>query len=233
MPILGIKGDQGGGQGVYMKEVPAVQAKTGIGSVVCTPLYSTIMKKKYGDLGTFLEATGSQILTEINVPVGRGVVPIKVIYSEQENTHLPVIFLYDESGNLFKDLYADPNPDSLGGYVEAIVLPMASLMIQDRLGIQFDVYHFNDWQTAYGTLFLKEKYQDKKWPLGYRPASLFTTHNLEYQGLFPGDLKMTARDSGVFDYLEKQGVLGEHARWGERPTTSTRVTEKSTSSCSN
>ena len=45
-----------------------------------------------------------------------------------------------------------------------------------------DVIHFNDWQTALGCIYLKDRY--KEFPFYSNIKSLFTIHNLQYQGNF-------------------------------------------------
>jgi glycogen synthase len=74
--------------------------------------------------------------------------------------------------------------------------------------------HANDWQTALQPVFLKEFYGNSRWPLGKRSATVFTTHNLEYQGLFPGTWAASVNDTHV-DYLFRQGVLGLHRWYGD------------------
>ncbi|MCL5408417.1 MAG: glycogen synthase GlgA [Candidatus Omnitrophica bacterium] len=46
-------------------------------------------------------------------------------------------------------------------------------------GLQFDVFHCHDWQTALLPLYLNEFYND------IHSKSVFTIHNLAYQGKFP------------------------------------------------
>ncbi|MDD4047904.1 MAG: glycogen/starch synthase, partial [Clostridia bacterium] len=45
------------------------------------------------------------------------------------------------------------------------------------------ILHCNDWQTGLVPLFLKEFYKDK--PLYEKMKTVFTIHNLKYQGIFP------------------------------------------------
>ncbi len=46
-----------------------------------------------------------------------------------------------------------------------------------------DVMHLNDWQTAISALYLKEKY--KNYTFYNSIKTLFTIHNIQYQGVFP------------------------------------------------
>jgi starch synthase len=76
------------------------------------------------------------------------------------------------------------------------------------LGEPLDVLHLNDWQTGLVPVYLVEFYRST---LGYqRLKTLFTIHNLSYQGLFwHGELETTGLDWRLFNYqqLEFYGQL--------------------------
>jgi hypothetical protein len=81
-------------------------------------------------------------------------------------------------------------------------------MIQEKLGVAFDAFHFNDWQTALGPALLA---QSAPMVGEARPVSLFTPHDLEYQGRFPFILTELDNDPMVH-YLVEKGVLGFHRK---------------------
>jgi len=58
----------------------------------------------------------------------------------------------------------------------------ALLGMLPRIDFQPHLIHCNDWQTALIPLFLKTKYAED--PFYQRIATLFTIHNLQYQGVF-------------------------------------------------
>jgi glycogen synthase len=198
-------GPGGGGQGMFMSEQPRAVAEEGLALASVVPVfYDDILayyKQIKGVQGTWDEAYAlylqefkAQKLLDIEIPVGRGIYPVTVLYTEQEG--VPTLQILDPSGLLFRRLYDTPKPDSVGAYVESIVLPLASIEIFRHINVglgrmrarrlQPRVFHFNDWQTGLGPIFLKEFYHGY-WPLGHRPAAAFTVHNLEYQGSFPND----------------------------------------------
>jgi starch synthase len=75
------------------------------------------------------------------------------------------------------------------------------------MDIRPDVIHCNDWQTAMIPLYLKAFYKKKY--LG-RTATLFTIHNLGYQGLFrPADIRYAGVGWNYFtpERLEFHGML--------------------------
>jgi len=213
---LTVVGGATGGQSIYIEDVPyQLWKEKGIASFVIVPLFSANVKEDYGTLDNFLVAYDGRVLTEVLVPVGLGTIPLKVIYVEQQGG-LPVFLAYDEKEHFFTELYHREHTDSSVGYIEAILLPRLALMIQDiirkKLSHQFDVLHFNDWQTALGPMFFKEQYKDMQWPLERRPVTVFTTHNLEYQGLFPGEMAVSVGDPHI-QYLFECGVLNWHRWW--------------------
>lgn len=68
-----------------------------------------------------------------------------------------------------------------------------------------DVLHANDWQTGLLPVFLREVYQRQQvWHPGSaydRIHTLFTIHNIAYQGIFwHWDLKLTGLDWSLFNY---------------------------------
>ncbi|MFZ2357660.1 MAG: glycogen/starch synthase, partial [Candidatus Omnitrophota bacterium] len=186
-------------------------SQNGTALFVIKPLFWADVKAGYGTIVKFMQAYGASHLMDIEVPVDRGsTLSLSVIYAEQEG--LQVLYLYEPSGNLFVKLHSYPHPDSLGGYIEAIVLPLASLVIQNKLNIQFDAFYFIDWQAALGPVFLKEFYggnRENEWLLGRRPAALFMPRTLEYQGIFPGCVRVSYKDK-LTQYLFKRGVLMLH-----------------------
>ncbi|QGP91119.1 Glycogen synthase [Neomoorella glycerini] len=59
----------------------------------------------------------------------------------------------------------------------------AVLSMLPWLGYQPDIIHCNDWQTGPIPLFLKVKHEDN--PFYRQTATIYTIHNLQYQGTFP------------------------------------------------
>ncbi|MDR3239094.1 MAG: glycogen synthase GlgA [Clostridiales bacterium] len=58
----------------------------------------------------------------------------------------------------------------------------ATVELMSRVDFQADVVHFNDWQTGLGSLYLKDVYGG--FVFYQNMKSLFTIHNLRYQGVF-------------------------------------------------
>jgi starch synthase len=115
------------------------------------------------------------------------------------------------AGDAFFDrpgLYAAPQggdyPDNIARFA---FLCRAALEFCLARGERPDIVHLNDWQTALVPVYLRTIYRH---PTLSRTRSVFTIHNLAYQGRFPpSELYSTGLDWGVFHSgaLEFYGML--------------------------
>ncbi|KNY27167.1 glycogen synthase GlgA [Pseudobacteroides cellulosolvens] len=82
------------------------------------------------------------------------------------------------------------NRDGLYGYFDQAeqftFFNRALLEMLPHIGFQPDVVHFNDWQTGIGSLLLESDYKELKYYKDMK--SLFTIHNIKYQGIFPKEI---------------------------------------------
>ncbi len=82
------------------------------------------------------------------------------------------------------------NRDGLYGYFDQAeqftFFNRALLEMMPYIGFQADVVHFNDWQTGIGSLLLESDYKELKFYKDMK--SLFTIHNIKYQGIFPKEI---------------------------------------------
>ncbi|MEW6182008.1 MAG: glycogen/starch synthase [Bacillota bacterium] len=84
----------------------------------------------------------------------------------------------------------------------------AVLEMLPRLGWQPDIIHCNDWQTGPIPLLLKNQYMNN--PFYRKMATVFTIHNLQYQGNFPPEkmeLFNIGEDYFVPELLEFYGTF--------------------------
>ncbi len=97
-----------------------------------------------------------------------------------------------ENDTFFKRpaLYGDENGDYPDNCDRFAFFSRATLELSKTLTLRPDIIHAHDWQTGLIPVYLKTLYKDD--PFFRRTGSLFTIHNLGYQGLFPADtLPMT------------------------------------------
>ena len=109
---------------------------------------------------------------------------------------------YDRTGNPYLDPNGRPWDDNAERY--ALLARVATAIAQKRakLDWQPDVVHCHDWQTGLVPALLAQEVQ--------RPASVFTIHNLAYQGLFPHTTFVNLDlppSLWAFDALEFHGLL--------------------------
>ncbi|HHW32337.1 MAG TPA: glycogen synthase GlgA [Clostridiaceae bacterium] len=89
-----------------------------------------------------------------------------------------------------------------------LFLCKAVLEMLPRINFQPDIIHCNDWHTGPVCMMIKEQYNRQPFYNGI--ATVFTIHNLEYQGNFPEDiLKFTNLGKEVFtpDKVEFYGMF--------------------------
>ena len=117
--------------------------------------------------------------------------PARVLHKEQgiailegllPGSEVPVWLLahddfFGRGGNPYLGADGKPWPDNAERF--ALLCHVAAEIAMDRLGLNWkpDIAHCNDWQTGLVPVLLSDE--------PGRPASVFTIHNLAYQGVFP------------------------------------------------
>lgn len=153
----------------------------------------------------YKQVKGAKYLTDLPVPMDghleTAIIRQLSIQSREED--IPV-YLIDN----YKFFYRD----RMYGYADEFerfhFFTKAVLAMLPWLGFQPDVIHCNDWHTALIPLFLKVKFMEE--PFYQRIATVFTVHNLQYQGRFPREvLKSLGLDDSYFtpEQLEFYGVV--------------------------
>ncbi|HZA13074.1 MAG TPA: glycogen/starch synthase, partial [Myxococcaceae bacterium] len=95
---------------------------------------------------------------------------------------LRVLFVGNERFFARPALYGDERGDYPDNHLRFAFFTLASLSAMSILQFDPDVVHCNDWQTGLGPVALRRGYRGS--PLG-EARTLFTIHNLAYQGIFP------------------------------------------------
>ena len=84
---------------------------------------------------------------------------------------------YDRPGNPYLNAHGHPWHDNAARFALLARVAVALARGEARLSWQPDIVHANDWQCGLVPALLAQDTQ--------RPATVFTIHNLAYQGLFP------------------------------------------------
>jgi len=151
-----------GGMADVVGSLPAAQRELGCDSRVLTPLYPRIYKGKVGkELGSF------------EIDIGGTMHPVRLLRAGRHAVLVDQPTAFDRDG-----IYADPKTgvgwsDSL---FQCLVLQQAARTALREGLLAADIVHCHDNHTGLLPAYLK---QDDG------PASVFTIHNLAYQGLYP------------------------------------------------
>jgi len=140
--------------------------------------------------------------TNLDVPLGNRWLSIQVMEAKTANGVL--VYLIDR-----EDLYDRPNlyGDSRGDYYDNLerfaFFPHAALSIAEALPFKPDVIHCHDWQTGLVPALLKGPYRTSAAFEG--TASIFTIHNIGYQGVFPAE-RLPIIGLSRTDYFHPDGL---------------------------
>jgi starch synthase len=135
---------------------------------------------------------------EFDVPMGDAVRTCK-IFTGIMSAPTPNIYFIGNEDFFFRDeLYGMPGGDYPDNDQRFAFFSKSVLEICKRLDLQIDIMHCNDWQTGLIPLYMKTLYRQV--PVLKKTASIFTIHNLGYQGLFPPHtLEITGLGASVFN----------------------------------
>ncbi|HAD82764.1 TPA: glycogen synthase GlgA [Candidatus Edwardsbacteria bacterium] len=131
------------------------------------------------------ESTG----IEFEVPIGHGTEKITVFRSRA----VPGVTSYLIDHPYFNSragLYGTAQGDYQDNAQRFILFARASLELIIRLGVNFDIVHCHDWQCGLIPVYLKNIYYND--PVIKDTKTVFTIHNLAFQGLFPPETMLAA-----------------------------------------
>lgn len=160
-----------GGLADVLGALPRALARRGHRCVVVSPWYGDGDVKALG-----LAPLGKRIT--VTFPVGR--FEVDLWGCEREGVLWVLLVhagLYERGG-----IYGDDNGDYGDNALRFAVLSQGALEVCRALGFSPDVVHAHDWQTGLLPLYLR----NEKWDRFFQASrSVFTIHNLGYQGRFP------------------------------------------------
>ena len=175
-----------GGLGDVAGALPAALSRLGAEVALFLPYYRQIAQS-----GVKVKPTGW------DVSVRTGARTIKPVVLKAIDSLAPAYFIvcdefFDRTG-----LYGTPAGDYFDNIERYAFFSRAVLESCKAGGIRPDVIHCNDWQTALIPAYLKGPYSTDSY--FNRTATLFTIHNLAYQGLFDGNLfSLTGLDADQY-----------------------------------
>ncbi len=182
-----------GGLADVMGSLPKAIASNGNYEVSCIiPMYSAI-KKEYRDKFEFV--------TSFYVNLAWRSQYCGVFKYDYEGVHYYFIdneYYFAREGKIYGH-YDDG--ERFGFFSKAALDTIATLQIYP------DVIHCNDWQTAPAIIYLKGMYYSD--PLFQRIKTVFTIHNIEYQGWYGMDCyeNLFGFDGSLYKYIEFGGCI--------------------------
>lgn len=166
-----------GGLGDVAGALPRALSRVGCDVCVVTPRY-TGWGGHPGDVVS--HETGELILDDLRVPFAGGV-KYAAVWRDWMNG-APVYFIdnpeYFGRGYIYG--YGDFDAERFAFFSRAVI------ELSKRIGGPPDVIHCNDWQTGFIPAYLAKVYDSD--PFFARTATLFTIHNLAFQGIFDPNL---------------------------------------------
>lgn len=117
---------------------------------------------------------------KIRCPISLGFVEAEIVESEYDGV---TAYLVEQDEYYNRDyLYSTPDGDYQDNAVRFIFFSKSILEAIKVTGFIPDVLHCNDWETALAPVFLRTVYKDDPQLKGI--STVFTIHNLGYQGIF-------------------------------------------------
>lgn len=161
-----------GGLGDMIGALPKALKNLGQDCIVLIPKYRMIDDTKFG-----LKKSGRQIA----VPISDKIMEAE-IYKTYLDGDIPVYFIgnkeyYDRDG--IYEIDGREHPDNAERFT---FFSRGCLCAIKELGIYPDIIHCNDWQTGLIPVYLKTLYKNDDY--FKKTGSLFTIHNVAYQGIF-------------------------------------------------
>jgi starch synthase len=140
-------------------------------------------------------------VARLNVPLGGARLEACVLRGQLPASDVPVYFVARDEFFDRPGLYGTGDRDYADNCERFAFFSRAVCEAARELELAPDVVHLHDWQTALVAAGLKFLYRDVPGLAG--AASVFTIHNLAYQGVFPPwKLPATGLDPGRFNWKE-------------------------------
>lgn len=127
-------------------------------------------------------ARAGRLKTVARISVAGLASPVRLLEGHLPATKIVVWFVdfppaYDRPGNPYLDSRGEPWPDNAMRFALLARIAASISLGHSRLSWRPDLVHCHDWQTGLVPVLLA--------PEPNRPPTIFTIHNLAYQGLFP------------------------------------------------
>jgi len=154
--------------------LPHALSELGHEVIMIMPKYGVISEDKY---------KLNKVIDWVDVHLGDWLLEGTVYEGKFPGTGISVYFIDNKDFFNRQELYQINGRDYEDNLERFTFFSKAALETIKRLGIRPDIIHCNDWQTGLIPTYLKTIYSEDPFFKGVK--TIFTIHNLGYQGLFP------------------------------------------------
>ena len=162
-----------GGLADVAGSLPDALHRLGLNIHLILPLYTMVRQAKI---------PMHLLFNDVKVPLGETLLSVRVWEAETPRG-FPVYFIEREDMFDRAHLYGNGYGDYHDNLERFTVYAHGALRIAEELNLTPDVIHCNDWQTGLVPALLKGPYANS--PFVAKARTVFTIHNLGYQGIFP------------------------------------------------
>ncbi|MGB5287100.1 MAG: glycogen synthase GlgA, partial [Ignavibacteriaceae bacterium] len=138
---------------------------------------------------------------ELEIPIGNALVRGRILTTKLPQSDVPVYFIEQHEFFGREGLYGNAGGDYRDNCQRFVFFCRGVLEAIRLLELNVDIIHCNDWQTGLIPAYLQTEYRTAD---GYEViATLFTIHNLAYQGRFwHWDMLLTGLDWKYFNWQQ-------------------------------
>ncbi|MBI4651317.1 glycogen synthase, partial [Candidatus Desantisbacteria bacterium] len=159
-----------GGLADVAGELPHALKNMGCDVRIVLPFYGSISKNKFAI---------KPLITKIKIPVANSIYEEINLYETEIFNNIPVYLISHDRYFNREGLYGSNKSDYPDNDKRFILFCRSVMEMIPAINFIPDIIHTNDWQTGLIPLYLKNFYKYDK------TYSVFTIHNLAYQGIFP------------------------------------------------
>ena len=172
--------------------LPKYLPELGVDACLVMPLYGKVTRAG-------VKLTKERVV--LKIPVGQNVINGSVWTAKLPGSDVTVYFIDNRELYGRPELYGEKGKDYADNCKRFIFFCRGVLELIKALDLKIDVLHLNDWQAGLIPVYIKTLYA--KDPKVRDIATLFTVHNLAYQGVFwHWDLPLTGLPWDLFNWTE-------------------------------
>ncbi|MEE2706246.1 MAG: glycogen synthase GlgA [Planctomycetota bacterium] len=135
--------------------------------------------------------------------IGSKPVAGRLLRSTLPGSTVPIYFVHQDDYFDREGIYAEDGHDYDDNCERCVFFCRSILEVVGHLDFPIDLIHCNDWTTGLVPAYLKTEYSNS--PVHERIATLFTIHNLAYQGTFwHWDMLLTGLDWKYFNWHQME-----------------------------